>query len=355
MWNARSWRSIGLFAAIIVSIGIWRMLGPGRSGEPDLLSNCKVASTVSEGWGSFLANDYAWVDNHHVVRQTVDTNGPASFAAVVEDTDNGSQTPFSLPPGAALSSTDSYLLTSFSPDGAWALWQAPDYGKAMCSSFDASKTMTWNSSSQFIASGMRWLPEGDRWATIVGASTVAIYCPSSPVPQTIGITGLTLSSGHYIAAIAHDGCMLVADRSDSRFSAWEYNKQTPYVFHQYQMKIIGGKVTSITQLPDIAAAVPSIPDAQDGQAVVSPEADRILWTFRSYTRRPLDLARLFHMYDPPGSVLRMYVSDIHGGSLREIGALDEGTEYPVRNGPVWCPDGKHFSFVWTSKLYVEPV
>jgi hypothetical protein len=223
----------------------------------------------------------------------------------------------------------------------------------MCSSFDASKTMTWTS-SQFIASGMRWFPEGDRWATIAGVSTVAIYSPLSPVPQNIAITGLTTSRGHYIAAITHGGSMLVPDRSDTRFSAWEYNKQTPYVFHQYQMKINGGKVTTITQQPDIEAAVPSIPDAQDGQAIVSPEADRILWTFRSFTNRPLDLKRLFHMYSPPGSILRMYVSDIHGGSLREIGALDEGMGTSVRSGPVWCPDGKHFSFVWTNKLYVIP-
>ena len=329
--------------------------------EPDLLQHARVATTLKETdlfAGSYQMNapfndGYMWVDDHRLLRYICPITNPGYGSPFLQDINSGVATPFPIP-----ASVNQGALVSISRDCNELLWNdsLSLQGNPIATAFNFKKTVSWKRPWNTL--GMTWMPDSKRWLTVTRpqgrndgmSECLAIYSLDGAPPSEVPLTGLGVTCG--IAGFAADNKVLISDRPDGRFDVHEYvdghRPDRPYMLHVLDLQAT--PAGSSTELP---VHVPQMDAAQDGSMQVSPQGDHILWWFRSFNHSfNWSALRRFMPWlpSPVSSYVTVFVSDIHGDHLREIGRLDEKGR-SMLSMPKWCPDGHHISFTWDDKLY----
>jgi hypothetical protein len=278
-----------------------------------------------------------------------------SPVAVLYDLKTGKETPLTALTRLFASTTDVDLYPS--PDGKWALW--PDKDGVAGATVDGKRQYRLREQSFQYGTAL-WLKDSRHWlhflwnkdnTRIVQAHIHDIEAPdvveklpvTSPGPISESYPGITLAQDR-----------LYVDR----LHASNHPLNSPTELPIYECDLHAGAKPShkyVVKMP---------PDTVIDDFVFSPRGDQIAWKLK--LERVPPMARLLHRLYPrysasPEHAVGLWVSDLDGRNLREIGHLDlhpaanSDTAEPEPEDVQWLPDGKRLSFLYKQALWIVPI
>lgn len=258
-----------------------------------------------------------------------------------------------------------------SPDGQSVLWGPTTNAPVFVASVDGVRRWEWPKDVRTHETGASyWMADSQHWTewmygplTMQGSgwTKVKIHSLATPhVSQTIsslppvlkGLEILSVQSEDTIIARTRDGETIlptspprpgpftVSIQTDYRrmqeVSVWSLRKATP--LHQYRIR-----------LPGLAL-----------QVKASPQGDRLAWVVQFQSVSPFlkKIRRFIPAWKEEKRLsLALYVSDLDGNHLQEIGRVDRNPkpESEVIEELHWLPGGKRLSFIMDDNLWTVPV
>lgn len=353
-----------LLGCVLVLLGL--IVGATQLLRPALLSDHATRLPCPDA-------DYVWQSPHEIVTfattavpsASVGKGGPsqARMYAVRTDLTTGIQSTLSefnaLFPAHTLVDISGW---NPSPDGVWLAYRAssPDdwqndptnvsiWELNGTRSFPAVEAREYNGNSSLPFS-QTWLPDSRRYLRLDREVAGKARLFSLDVPSSDGVAVSIPIGSQSLLGVTPDYLLITSDFDRSSPASTKAVTLTTQGIYPNTAPAHSVKIT----LPAGATV---------RELSLSPQADRLLWTF-SFTRRPALGVLLTHIAPKlasqfgPHSVTTLQISRLDGSEMRELGSEDD----PIKDKnpePIhmarWLPDGKRISYRYRNAVYLLPV
>lgn len=337
-----------LIAVVVVCVlgALIAMASRDRTVWPDLMSQAKFVSPIS---GDPYQNAEIWVNDQQILMSNMIMPGSGSSGETLVNVDTGAQMTLT-----GITNSPNFMLISASPDGQWLLWYPYPTGTALGNAevtrLDGSKTVKFDDEMNGL--GTAWMPDSRHWihCTMMGSSSFGGKIRDCDVDtgtcRDITVPGLT---GYEKQVVADKSGNLVTTGMSNDYSASGYSG--PFSITRIN---IAGTIPSATVTP---VTPPKDPGSQSGQAIISPDGTRILWTTRVFhvAEWQIFMSRILHrgfVSLGGASDEDFYVSNIDGSNMHPLGRISNSFAF---GQATWSPDSHRIALIINNRLAIVNV